>query len=77
MSMITETCPHCEHVNVFEWNVSTMGYQAHCVFCGKPLLLCDECIHADDGLNAECRGCDWHATEDGKSCFRCKKKEGK
>lgn len=74
MSMILERCPHCGRDNEFQWNANTMGFIAHCVFCGKTLLLCDECIHADDGLNAECRGCNWHEMQKGVSCcFRYKK----
>lgn len=71
-----ETCPHCENENVYPmWDVNISGYVAVCNHCGKEILLCDECIHAEDELNAHCMGCDWHKTECGGECFRGKTKD--
>lgn len=73
---IVEVCPHCECEIEMVWDVDVMGYEAFCPVCGKNLLLCDECIHADDELNEGCRNCDWHENEEGKCvCFRKNGKE--
>lgn len=62
-----EICPWCEEENVYPmWDVDVKGFVAVCEHCGKEILLCDECIHHEDGLNANSMGCDWC---DGK-CFR-------
>lgn len=66
-----EVCPHCGSENVYPmYDVYADGYVVKCSYCGKEILLCDECIHAEDGLNESCRGCDWHKTECGGKCFR-------
>lgn len=63
-----EMCPHCEHENVYPmWDVSVKGYVAICSHCGKEILLCDECIHAEDNLFMKC---DWCKTDCGGKCFR-------
>lgn len=70
--MVTEVCPHCESEITMIWDTKTMGYKAHCPVCGELMMLCDECIHAEDELNADCSHCDWHLSDDGESrCFRC------
>lgn len=70
--MVTEVCPHCESENTLIWDVATMGYKAHCPVCGEEMMLCDECIHAEDGKNENCNHCDWHLSDGGESrCFRC------
>ncbi len=54
-----EVCPHCECENVFSnWDCKTQGYIATCWQCGKQIMLCDECLHADDNPY---QYCDWHA----------------
>lgn len=63
---IIEMCPHCEAENEFPWDVETMGYVATCQHCGKKLMLCDECMHADDNPGMRC---DWR-NECGGICFR-------
>lgn len=73
-----ETCPHCDKENVYPmWNVSEKGYVAICQHCGEEILLCDECIHAEDGLNTNCMGCDWCETKCGGKCFRGSTKNSK
>jgi len=42
---ITEWCSHCENEVTMEWDVEQDGYKAFCPFCGKMLMLCDECSH--------------------------------
>ena len=71
---VTEVCPHCESEITMVWDIKTMGYLAHCPVCGERMMLCDECIHAEDGLNAHCSHCDWNEYEDengNPACFRC------
>lgn len=66
-----EMCPHCGNESVYPmWDVNVKGYVAICNHCGKEIMLCDECIHAEDELNAHCMGCDWRKTECGGKCFR-------
>lgn len=66
---VYEMCPHCEEENELEWNVEIMGYVAECQNCGKKLLLCDECMHADDNEEMHC---DWRDNGCGGTCFRNK-----
>lgn len=66
-----EVCPHCESENVYPmWDVNAKGFVAVCKHCGKEILLCDECIHHEDGLNANGMGCNWCKTKCGGKCFR-------
>lgn len=64
-----EVCPFCESENIYPlWDVTKMGYVAQCGTCGERVMLCDECMHADDNIE---RKCDW--TENGWPsgvCFR-------
>lgn len=63
-----ECCPHCGYENIYlNWNVKTQGYVAKCKSCGKNIMLCDECMNADDNPMQKC---DW-SPENG--CFRCPK----
>lgn len=63
-----EVCPHCDSENVYPmWDVKVNGYVAVCKHCGKQIMLCDECFHAEDNLN---QNCDWCATKCGGKCFR-------
>lgn len=74
-----EVCPFCECENVFEnWDVKKQGYIAKCWQCGHEIMLCDECLHADDNAGGYC---DWHGIYcDGKCkeghCFRGVTKHG-
>ena len=73
---VIEVCPECDAENEIVWDVETMGYEAYCPVCGAQMLLCDECIHAEDGLNENSSSCDWHKDKGGRSvCFRCKNTE--
>lgn len=62
---VTELCAYCGEENALQWDIKTMGYVTECKYCGKKLMLCDECMHADDNQQMYCDWCD------GK-CFRCK-----
>lgn len=64
----TEVCPHCECESYFQyWDPVEKGYVAKCQHCGKEMMLCDACLHAEDNPYQKC---DWHK-EDGMSvCFR-------
>ncbi len=44
---VTEVCPHCESEITMTWDVASRGYKAFCPVCGKRLMLCDECLHAE------------------------------
>lgn len=46
---VTEVCPHCENEIEMRWSVEAQGYKAICPVCGGRLMLCDECLHAEDG----------------------------
>jgi len=71
---VTEVCPNCEHEITMIWDVNDLGYRAFCPVCGEQMMLCDECIHAEDGLNENCSSCDWQEHDDGTSrCFRTRK----
>lgn len=63
---IVECCSLCDTENEFRWDVETEGYEAFCPHCGKPMLICSECMRAEDN---QLQKCDW--SENGK-CFRCK-----
>lgn len=60
-----ELCPHCEGEHIEPNWSPDKGYRTHCMHCGASILLCDECLHADD--NPEQR-CDWD--KDTGKCFR-------
>ena len=71
-----EMCPHCGKESVYPmWNVDEKGFVAICEHCGKEILLCDECMHHEDGLNENACGCNWRETECGGKCFRGTTKE--
>ena len=61
---ITEVCPHCEAENTILWNVENEGYVAYCPRCGKKMMLCDECFHAEDNKEQKCDWCEE------KGCWR-------
>lgn len=60
---IVEWCPHCENEVEMEWDIEESGYKAYCPYCGKKLMLCDECTHSDNP------SCDWDCKT--KMCKRC------
>jgi Zn ribbon nucleic-acid-binding protein len=63
-----EMCPFCESENTYPmWDVNTKGYTVKCNHCGKEIMLCDECTHAEDN---PLMSCDWCKTECGGKCFR-------
>ena len=52
-----DVCPHCDCDNIFEnWDFEKNGFVGTCWNCGKEVMLCDACIHADDN---RARKCDW------------------
>ncbi len=61
---VIECCPHCGHENIIQnWNVRYDGWVIHCLRCGEKLLLCDECMMAEDNKEMKCDWCDG-------TCFR-------
>ena len=66
-----EVCPYCGCENIYSmWDVNDKGFVAICKYCGKEILLCDECIHNEDKQNENSCACDWHKTKYGGECFR-------
>ena len=61
---VTEPCPFCDFEVTVNWNPENQGYEIFCPNCGRKILLCDACIHAEDGGITVC---DW--TEK-TGCFR-------
>ena len=61
---VIECCPHCDHENVLVRDVEKDGYVAVCKNCGEKIMLCSECMRADDNPN---RYCDW---DEIAGCFR-------
>lgn len=59
-----EVCPHCMGENILQHDVERNGYQVTCQHCGKKIMLCDACMHANDNPN---RVCDW---TESANCFR-------
>lgn len=49
-----ELCSHCGHENELRWNLKDDGYQIHCAFCGEKLMLCSECLTAEDNPDGAC-----------------------
>lgn len=68
MFEVVEVCPHCDHENVYKnYKVEEHGYMAKCQHCGKIIMLCDECCHADDNPDQHCN---WNAENGCGSCKR-------
>lgn len=59
---VVEVCPECGAENIITWDVKKDGYVAYCSHCGSKMMLCDECLHADDA-----KICDWCAC---RGCYR-------
>lgn len=57
---VVEVCPHCEEEIAMTWDVSQRGYKAFCPVCGKRLMLCDMCLHPEDGV----ANCDYDSRTD-------------
>lgn len=49
MLEVTELCPHCNTEVEMRWDVERDGFKAYCPYCGKRLMLCDECLHRGNG----------------------------
>jgi hypothetical protein len=63
-----ELCFHCGNENIYPmYNVGSNGYVVICKHCGKKIMLCDECLHAEDNPSMKC---DWVKTKYGGKCFR-------
>jgi len=56
---VVECCPHCMNEIEMTWDTDTKGFKAFCPVCGKRLMLCDECLHAENSL-----GCDYDSETD-------------
>lgn len=57
VTQAVECCPWCGCDNIFDnYDVQASGYVVQCQHCGEPIMLCDECRHADDNPDMEC---DW------------------
>lgn len=53
-----ESCPFCGTDSIFDnIDVESNGYVVKCQHCGEEIMLCDECMHADDNIDQKC---DWH-----------------
>ena len=65
---VIEVCPHCMNEIEMTWDTDQRGFEAFCPVCGKRLMLCDECMHLEDG-----RDCDYDSKND---CCRFSRKEG-
>ncbi len=65
---VIEVCPHCMNEIEMTWDTDQRGFKAFCPVCGKRLMLCDECMHLEDG-----RGCDYDSKND---CCRFSRKGG-
>lgn len=61
---VVEVCPHCMSENVLLWNSEKDGFEFTCKHCGEKIMLCSECLRAEDNKEEKC---DW-CQEDG--CFR-------
>lgn len=59
--IVTELCPHCETEVEMSWCVEAHGYKAYCPYCGKRLMLCDECQHPNGEY---CGDCDYSSEGD-------------
>ena len=49
---IVENCPNCGIDAEIAWNVEEYGYKAFCPHCGEVLMICSECMEANND-------CDW------------------
>lgn len=71
-NMVVEVCPHCENEIEMRWDTSTMGFRAFCPVCGNRLMLCDECLHTQDGdcdYDSELNSCKFSREKEAKECY--------
>ena len=62
---VTEWCSNCESEIEMRWDTDTRGFEAFCPVCGERLVLCDECLHAEDNPPHRC------GTDEGQTvCWR-------
>lgn len=54
---IVECCSLCDTENEIRWDVETEGYEAFCPHCGQPMLICSECMRAEDNKTNKCDWC--------------------
>lgn len=69
---VVESCPYCDAENTYiNYDAKERGYKTTCYECGKEIMLCSECLHAEDNPNGMC---DWREEYDGVNnygiCFR-------
>lgn len=69
--LVTEVCPYCDTEITMRWNIKEQGFKAFCPVCGKILMLCDECFHAEDEYAGKCNWCKDKLTGKEK-CYRTK-----
>ena len=75
-SIVVEVCPHCGNEAGMLWDVAVDGYKAYCPYCGKRLMLCDECRHSELDEHGEgIAHCDYDSETD--SCKYNRHKEEK
>ena len=70
--MVVEVCPHCMSEIEMRWNTDTQGFKAFCPVCGKRLMLCDECLHTQDGdcdYDSELNSCKFSREKEAKECY--------
>ena len=60
--VVTEWCANCETEVEMIWDVDQSGYKAYCPYCGKRLMLCDECQHRNEGKLTD--DCDYNSQTD-------------
>ena len=62
---VTEVCPNCSNEVTMTWNTAEDGYRAFCPYCGKRLMLCDECRHSElDKHGNACGVCNYDSKTD-------------
>jgi hypothetical protein len=59
----SEFCPNCEATSEIEWDTELQGFKTICPDCGKPLMLCDLCLH-DTVTDEYIGGCDYDSKTD-------------
>ena len=51
---VSETCQHCGFDAELAWDTEAYGYNIFCPNCGKEMMLCEMCKHAQDNLKGYC-----------------------
>lgn len=57
--MVVELCPNCSREVEMRWNTKEDGYKAFCPYCGKELMLCDDCLHRDENDSETDKSCNY------------------